>query len=136
MKCALTQTADPAGSATFAQVAGSSVFGFLRVTASRTVTRSPCLSRVTISLLIAAWPRTFTFFSLATAGPGLIGVGVFSPSAAAVLFLACLALAIDVFSAVDFFFLRSALLVSDFGSGLRVAGVGTFPAGTTGGAVS
>src|SRR6266542_3007919 len=76
MKWGLTHTTDPAGKATLAQAAGSSGLGFFSVTSSNTVTRSPFLRWVTISLLMAAWPRTLTFFSLGTAGPGTSPAGM------------------------------------------------------------
>src|SRR5262245_58537812 len=72
MKRVLTHTTVPGGNRIFAQRPGSSVLGFLMTTSSTTVTRSPRFRCVTISLLISAWPRTLTFFSFATAGPGAI----------------------------------------------------------------
>src|SRR5262245_49421338 len=73
MKCALIQTAEFVGNEIFAHLAGSSTFGFFKVTSSSTFTCSFRCSFATTSLLIAACARTFTFSCLTTAGPGVSG---------------------------------------------------------------
>src|SRR5206468_4753207 len=115
MYMVLTQTTELAGSTTLAQRSGSSGFALME-TSSSTVTSSPWRIRVTISLLMAAWPRRFTFFSLATAGPGLRWGRGFSTSAEG--------LAADFFVAALSFFLASAFLLSLLESALPVGGAG------------
>src|SRR5262245_30005564 len=114
MKCALTHTPASAGRVILAQRSGSSVLGFLRVTSSRTVTRSPRFKWTTISLLMAACPRTLTFFSRATAGPGLNFAAGFSGSAAFLSFVGFV-LVVVAFGLAGAFFLASLAGAGDGG---------------------
>src|SRR5881396_383234 len=101
MKEALTHTAALVGSAILAHLAGSSVLGFLSVTSSSTFTWSPFFRRTMTSLLMAAWPRTFTLGCVTTAGPAVTGTGFIGSAAAAADFLGAVA---DFFAAAFLFF--------------------------------
>src|SRR5688500_11004600 len=88
MKEACAQRVALVGNEILAHLAGSCCFGFLRVTSSSTLTRSPRVRRATISLLMAALPRTLTLFCRTTAGPGpVMGSGDTAGAVARVLAL-------------------------------------------------
>src|SRR6185436_8029528 len=86
MKEVLTQIWPPGGRRTFAQADGSSGAESLRLICSNTVRFWPLLTRVTISLLSLAWPRTFTLLATTNAGPDTSGA--FFKSAAGSAFFA------------------------------------------------
>src|SRR5208283_3422803 len=78
----LIHTCALGGSRIFAHADGSSGPELFRTIFSRTVTESPFVTRVTISLLSFAWPRTLTMLATTVAGPGTSGT-VFSSGAGA-----------------------------------------------------